>query len=60
MKPSRRQLIVFTGAVLIALPMFWMGFIERRMIWLLPGVGVVVFARIVPLSKDVVATDEGR
>ena len=45
MKPTRRQMIVFTSAVLIALPMFWMGFIERQMIWLIPGVAVVLLAQ---------------
>jgi len=44
--PTRRQLIVFTVAVLVALPMFWMGFIARQVVWLLPGVSVVLLARL--------------
>lgn len=45
-KPSRRSLIVFAVAVLVAAPMFWMGFIEGRMIWLLPGLALVLLARL--------------
>jgi hypothetical protein len=26
--------------------MFWMGFIAQQMIWLLPGLGVVLLARL--------------
>lgn len=37
---------------LIAAPAFWMGFIERREIWLLPGLGVVLLAgAIVPWGR---------
>lgn len=43
----RRALATFIFATLIAAPMFWMGFIERRMVWLLPGVGVVLLAGLV-------------
>jgi hypothetical protein len=32
------------AAVAVATPMFWMGFIEREMIWLAPGVAVPVIA----------------
>jgi len=32
-------------AVLVAAPMYWLGFVEGRMIWLAPGVMVVVAAR---------------
>ncbi len=43
----RRAIAVFIVATLIAAPMFWMGFIERRMVWLLPGVAVVLLAQLV-------------
>jgi hypothetical protein len=46
-KPTQRQLIVLGGAVLVALPMFWLGFIQQRMIWLLPGLAVVLLARLI-------------
>lgn len=52
LKPTRWQLTVFASAVLIALPMFWMGFILQRLIWLLPGVGVVVIARVFVPSRS--------
>jgi len=46
LEPTRWQLLVFALAVLIALPMFWMGFIQRQLIWLLPGVAIVLLARV--------------
>lgn len=49
--PTRRQIRVFVLALLIAGPMFWMGFIERHMIWLGPGVGVVLLLRLL-LVRD--------
>ncbi|HEV2293741.1 MAG TPA: hypothetical protein VGR35_07785 [Tepidisphaeraceae bacterium] len=39
-----RALLTYIGATIIAAPMFWMGFIERRMVWLLPGMAVVLLA----------------
>ena len=48
---TRHQLMVFVAAVLLAAPMFWMGFGERMMIWLLPGVAIVLLARLfIPAS----------
>jgi hypothetical protein len=44
--PTTRQWTVFTEAVCIAAPMFWLGFFEGRMIWLLPGIAVVLLARL--------------
>ena len=37
---------IWAGAVGIALPMFWMGFIERQEFWLAPGLLVVLLARL--------------
>lgn len=45
-RPSQRSLIVFTIAVMIASPLFWMGFIKGKMIWLLPGLAVLLLARL--------------
>jgi len=42
----RVVLRVWAGAVGIALPMFWMGFIERQEFWLAPGLLVVLLARL--------------
>jgi hypothetical protein len=44
--PTRRQWIVLGIAVLVALPMFWAGFVLGKMLWLLPGLTVVLLARI--------------
>jgi hypothetical protein len=44
--PSPRKLAVWAAAVLIAAPMFWMGFIERQTWWLGPGLAVVLLARL--------------
>ena len=44
--PTRRKLRVCFAAVLVASPMFWKGFIDSEMIWLLPGVAVVLLARL--------------
>jgi hypothetical protein len=42
---TRRAVQVFAGAVVVAAPMYWMGFIERQTWWLAPGLGVVLLAR---------------
>ena len=44
--PSPRTLRVFFLTVGIAAPFFWMGFIERHEIWLAPGLGIVLLARL--------------
>jgi hypothetical protein len=53
--PSRRSWEVFGVAVLLAGPMFWLGFIENRMIWLLPGLAVVLLARLLVPAAQVPA-----
>lgn len=45
--PNRRALIVCAIAIVIAAPMFWAGFIAGQMIWLVPGLAVVLAARLV-------------
>jgi len=44
--PVPRSLIAWGTGVLIAAPMFWMGFIEGKMGWLGPGLGVVLVSRL--------------
>lgn len=44
--PTRRSLIVFAAAVIVAAPMFWLGFVAGRMLWLVPGLGLVLVARV--------------
>ena len=44
--PTRKQWTVFGIAVVLALPMFGAGFVLGKMLWLLPGLTVVLLARI--------------
>ena len=43
---TRRSLVVLMVAILVAAPMFWMGFIVCQTMWLIPGVAVVLIARV--------------
>ena len=43
---NRRKLVVFGLTLAVAGPMFWLGFIDRLMVWLVPGVGIVLLARL--------------
>jgi hypothetical protein len=45
---GKRSRFIWLAAVLITSPMYWMGFIERQMFWLLPGVAIVFAARFLP------------
>lgn len=47
----RHRVRVWAGAIGIALPMFWMGFIERSELWLGPGLLVVLLARLLVSGK---------
>ena len=41
-------------AIAAAAPMYWMGFIEGRMVWLVPGLGVVLASRyLLPMRQRV-------
>ncbi|MBX3401989.1 MAG: hypothetical protein KF699_01125 [Phycisphaeraceae bacterium] len=44
--PGRRAMRVFWLAVGIAAPFYWMGFIERAELWLVPGLGIVLASRL--------------
>lgn len=44
--PTRREIAVWLGACAVAAPAYWMGFIERREWWLVPGLAVVLLARL--------------
>ena len=43
--PTRGQWLFFAAVVALAAPLFWMSFIEGRMVWAVPGLLVVVLAR---------------
>lgn len=45
-RPTRRKRAVLGVACLLAAPCYWMGFIEREAVWLVPGLGVVLVARL--------------
>lgn len=49
MLPSRHaftwRVMVWCITVLIAMPLFWMGFIEQQTVWLVPGMAVVLAGR---------------
>lgn len=45
-EPTRRALLVFAIASAVAAPMYWLAFMGGRMIWVLPGVGVILLARL--------------
>jgi hypothetical protein len=44
--PRGGILIYFAAVVALAAPFFWMGFIEGQMKWLVPGLALVVLARL--------------
>ena len=44
--PTRRQFAVLAGVVLLALPCYWLGFMEKQTWWLLPGVLIVLAGRL--------------
>jgi hypothetical protein len=43
--PTRPALIVTAIAIVIAAPMYWLGFVNEWMLWLIPAVAVVLMAR---------------
>ena len=43
---SRRSIAVFVITVLACAPMFWLGFIDEKMLWLIPGVALLLLARL--------------
>jgi hypothetical protein len=50
--PPRCSLPRMIIAVVLAAPMFWMGFIEREMIWLSPGVAIPLLAKVLPARRS--------
>jgi hypothetical protein len=43
--PTRGTLTIFAIAVVIALPMFWMAFIDRELFWGVPAIAALLLAR---------------
>ena len=44
---TRRSLFTAMVFIAVAFPMYWMGFIEKKPIWLVPGVLVVLASRLI-------------
>jgi len=42
---SRRSITVLAMVVIACAPMFWLGFIDEKMLWLIPGVALLLLAR---------------
>ncbi|MBV8780718.1 MAG: hypothetical protein JO353_04910 [Phycisphaerae bacterium] len=45
-KPTQRMWIVLAVAVVLALPFYWLAFIDNRMPFVIGGVAIVVLARL--------------
>src|SRR5262249_34642240 len=43
--PTRRGIGLIAGAIVLATPFYWLGFIEGKMLWLLPGLLIVLTFR---------------
>ena len=43
---ARHRVGVWLAAIVLAAPFYWMGFIERQELWLIPGVAIVLAARL--------------
>lgn len=55
--PAKVRALVL--AVVVAAPMFWMGFIENRMAWLAPGLLVVLLSRFTIPHRDLLPLPSG-
>lgn len=51
-EPTRRRLLAFGGAVVLAAPFFYLGMMMRETWWLLPGVSIVLAARWLAPATD--------
>ncbi len=59
-RPTSVSLRIFAIAVVATLPMFWMGFIEGQMVWLGPGVAIVLMARfLIRTPADAAGSEPG-
>ncbi len=56
--PTGRAMIVLVAAITIAAPMFWMGFVVQQMPWLIPGLVVVLGARLLVQFPKIAGENE--
>lgn len=54
---AKRPWWVALVAVALATPFYWVGFIERQMIWLMPGLLIALAGAVVPLPRRAPAAD---
>ena len=50
-KPSVRAILIWLGACCVATPFYWVGFMDRHTTWLVPGVLLVLAARLIPTAQ---------
>jgi glucan phosphoethanolaminetransferase (alkaline phosphatase superfamily) len=60
-KPTRQKLAVLAVACLLAAPCYWMGFIERKTVWLVPGLVIVLVSRLLiqPTTREAASPAAG-
>jgi len=58
-KPTRQKLTVLAIACMLAAPCYWMGFIKRETHWLIPGLGLVLMARLFIRPSTLTTRSEG-
>lgn len=54
---TRRAMIVCAIAIAAAGPLFWLGFVDGEMLWLIPGIAIILLARL--LTPAAPAPDAG-
>jgi hypothetical protein len=52
MCPPRRSMLRVVAVIVIAAPLYWLGFAEERMPFIVPGVLVVVLAKFLPETQS--------
>ena len=45
-KPTTRMLRVWIAAMVVAAPFYWVGFMQLRYEWLIPGVAIVALSKL--------------
>jgi hypothetical protein len=58
--PTKQSLTVLAVAVVIATPMYWLGFLADQWAWIPVGVAILLAARLFVRSAETSATDERR
>ncbi len=48
--PPRRSMLRVVTAIVVAAPMYWLGFADEKMVFMVPGVLIVVLSKFLPDS----------